>query len=279
MTVLLALAAAAVYGAGDFLGGLASRRAAALQVVALSHVAGFGALVALLPAVGGAQPTMSDLVWGGVAGLAGGLGVWLLYRGLAEGPMNVVAPLTAVCAGMLPLAAGLISGERPGPLPLVGVVLALVGIALVTREDTTTVTGDPPVKRAVALALGAGAMFGVFFVLVARSDPASGLWPLVAARVVSSAAACTLLLRARHGLRLPAATLRTVVGAGVLDTLANVLYLLAARRGLVSLVAVLTSLYPASTVLLARAVLGERMHRAQLTGVGVALAAVALMAT
>lgn len=275
MVVVLALSSALVYGAADFCGGLASRRTPALAVVALSQLAGLVALLALLPLLGG-SPTSADLVWGAGAGLAGGLGLAVFYRALADGVMSVVAPVTAVCAAAVPLVAGLALDERLSLPALLGIGLALIAIALVATD------GPRPSLRAaraagLGIALLAGALFGLFFVLLDQPAEASGLWPLVGARL-ASIVLVVALARGRIGPATERSVLPLVVLTGVLDMTANALFLLAAREGLLAVAGVLASLYPLSTVLLAQTVLRERLLPSQVGGLVAAVAAVALIA-
>jgi len=272
--VILATACAVVYGTADFFGGLATRRSRVLAVVALSQLAGLALIVALLAVLPGVV-SGGALLWGLAAGLSGAIGLVLFYRALATGVMSVVAPTTAVTSAALPVVFGLASGERPALLALVGVVLALGAVLLVSQNPAANGKGS---ASATLTSLAAGAGFGGFFILLAMAPDAAGLWPLVGARASSITLVVLLALATRRTLRPSAGSLRVIVAAGVLDMAANVLYLLAKQEGLLSLVAVLVSLYPASTLLLARHVLGERLHAIQLAGVACALGAVALIA-
>ncbi len=281
----LALASAVLYGAGDFCGGLASRRAGALVVVAVSQTAGLLLLCLLLPWLP-AQPTRADLLWGALAGLGGGAGVGLLYRALAVGAMGVVAPTTAVCAAGIPVLVAIAFGERPSTAALSGIVLALVAIVLVSRVPESgkakSASFEEPTPRGalppgVALAMLSGVAIAVFFLALARTHPAAGLWPLGSARVTSAGIFAALVVAGRHPLRMDRPTLAVVLGAGLLDMLANVFYLLATRGGPLTGIVTLSSLYPASTVLLARLVLGERLGAWQAVGVGCALIAAVLI--
>jgi len=282
MAYLLALASAALYGAADFLGGLASRRASTIAIVVVSQLAGMALLAAFLPFLPAAAPAGRDLAWGVAAGLSGGTGVALLYRALAIGTMAVVAPTTAVCAVVIPVAAGLLLGERPAFLTGVGIVLAIVAIVLVSGQQTadgrvTPAGGGRSLPPGIALALASGVAIGFFFLSLARTSPAAGLWPLLVARVVSVALFGAFGLAARRGFSMPRAVLLTAVLGGVLDMLANALYLIAARQGPLSVVVTLSSLYPASTVVLARVVLHERLSFAQVVGIACAFVAVVLI--
>jgi drug/metabolite transporter (DMT)-like permease len=189
--------------------------------------------------------------------------------------MSVVAPTTAVTSAALPVLYGLAAGERPQPVALVGVVLALGSVLLVSQGGSAGKSGS---MGSVLTALAAGAGFGGFFIMLALAPDEGGLWPLVGARLSSVALVVLLAVATRRTLKPGGGSLHIIIAAGVLDMLANVLYLLAKQEGLLSLVAVLVSLYPASTLLLARQVLGERLHAIQVAGVACALGAVALIA-
>lgn len=300
MGTLFGLAAALTYGCGDFIGGLASRRAGALRVVVLSHAVGLVLILIALPLWRGDGFAAPVLGWGAAAGGAGGVGVVLLYRGLARGRMSVVAPITAVIAAAVPVVYGIARGERPGVLALVGVVVAFAAVILVSssaaehEDDRTPEVAAAPgfpalpnVRAAVpqplrspgiADAIGSGLAFGAFFVFFAQAGTASGLWPLVGVRLGSLGLVALSAAVLRRGLRPPPGTWPLIVAAGTLDLVANLLYLLATGRGLLSLVAVLTSLYPASTVVLARVVLAERFTPAQTVGLGLAALGAVLIA-
>lgn len=289
-----ALAAAVFYGAADFLGGLAARRTHTSAVVVVSGAAGLIVLACVLPLLPGAVPSASDLLWGAAAGLAGGVGIGLLYRALAMGRMAVVAPTTALCAVAIPVFAGIAFGERPSLPTLAGMTLAIVAIVLVSQRpgenpgsgagDRITGIGgtairipDPRSRDGLGLALLSGVAIGFFYLTLAEASPAAGLWPLLAARATSILLFGAIAVASRHSLRMPAPVLRTVVAGGVLDMIANALYVLATRGGPLSVVVTLVSLYPASTVVLARIVLGERLSAWQVSGVACALVAVVLI--
>jgi drug/metabolite transporter (DMT)-like permease len=271
MAALLALTAAAAYGAGDFLGGIATRRESATAVVLWSHMVGLLIMLLVAPLIGG-ELTGEALVVGGAAGLVGAAGVAIFYHALSLGSMSVVAPVAGLLSAAIPVLAGIAGGERPPVVALVGIVLALGAITLVSREGPA---GDDHLDRAVhlralGLAVVAGVGFGLFFVALEGVSDGTGLWPLVGARIASVAMFSTLgLTRVITGAP-PRAAAWAAVGAGVLDASANAFYLVALSHGLLSIVAVLSALYPAGTVLLARLVLRERMTRLQQTGLAVA---------
>jgi drug/metabolite transporter (DMT)-like permease len=263
-----------VYGTADFFGGLATRRSQVLSVVVLSQLAGLALILGLLPLLPGAFDSRA-LAWGLAAGLAGAAGLVLFYRALATGVMSVVAPTTAVTSAALPVTFGLATGERPTVWALAGVALALGAVLLVSQEGSAGKRGS---LASVLAALAAGAGFGGFFILLSMAAHEAGLWPLVGARLSSISLVVLLAVLTRRALKPGPGSLHIIVAAGVLDMAANVLYLLAQQDGLLSLVAVLVSLYPASTLLLARQVLGERLRAVQIAGVACALVAVALIA-
>jgi drug/metabolite transporter (DMT)-like permease len=274
LVVALGLAVAASYGAADFLGGLASKRTATATVTLIAQAVGL-ALLAAVTLVFQGDITARDLGLGAIAGVVGAGGLSLLYKGLAEGRMSVVAPITAVGAAVVPVAWGIATGERPSAAAIAGVVVALAAVTLISRAPDTEEDSDER-PTMVPLAVAAGTAFGIVFIVLGEASQETGAWPLVAAR----AAGVTVLLVAAKGLkqRPHRADVPTIIGAGILDVTANALYLIAARRGLISLVAVLSSLYPAGTVLLARLVLDERLARHQVVGLPLAAAGVALIA-
>jgi drug/metabolite transporter (DMT)-like permease len=274
---LWALGSAVLYGAADFTGGLATRRASTIPIVLLSQLSGLVSLLLLLPLLEVATPTRLDMVWGGVAGLTGGIGVALLYRALAIGIMAVVAPTTAVCAVTIPVVVSIILGERPSPLAVIGIVLGVVSIVLVSKQTAPTEGAGAGYSKGVGTALASGVAIGFFFLALAQTRTEAGMWPLVASRSLSVLLFGVAAIAGRSAIRMPAPVLGLAVLCGFIDMLANALYLLAARVGPLSIVVTLSSLYPASTVLLARVVLGERLNLWQVSGVGCALAAVVLI--
>jgi len=278
LAVGLGLLVAAVYGAADFLGGLASRRRAAAVVVLWSQGVGLVALSLLVPLVGG-SPAARDLGLGVGAGLVGLCGVLLLYRGLGAGRMAVVAPLTAVGAALVPFVVGVTGGDGLPAVRLAGVVAALVGVALVSRPPADAEAAAPStVATEVGLGLGAGLAFGLVFVLLAAVGDDAGLWPVLVQRTVSVPAALLLTTALHLSARVSRADLRVIVPAGLCDATANALFVLAARAGALSVVGVISSLYPASTILLAAVVLKERITRSQAAGLALAAAGVVLLA-
>ncbi|MGH1503771.1 MAG: EamA family transporter [Acidimicrobiales bacterium] len=283
MAALLALAAAAVFGAADFTGGRATDRTPVLPVTLTSNVVGVALGVALVAIAGGTfdRPTIT---WSALGGLCGLGGLVLLYQGLAAGPNRLVSPVSAVVAAVLPVGVGIASGERPGALAIVGLALAAPAIWLVAGGDLKPapagggVAGD---RATIAMAVGAGVGFGLFFTCLAQTPDDAGAAPLLVARLISTTTlvAAFVIWRSRtpkvevdrHGLRL--ATL-----AGTLDMSANGLFLWSTLHGDLSIVGALVSLFPVTTILLAMALLGERMTRAQALGLTLAIATAAFLA-
>jgi uncharacterized membrane protein len=275
---LLAVASALFYGSADFLGGLATRRAAALSVVLISQAVGLLLVVVLLPALPPASPGSADIAWGAVAGLAGGTGVALLYYALAIGTMSVVAPTTAVCAVAIPVLASVLLGERPGMLTVVGILVGIAAIVLVSLQGDVSFRPKRGIRSSgLGVALGAGVAIGFFLLALAQGGREAGMWPLVSSRVASVALIGAIAAARRTSLRMPRPVLWLTLAGGALDMLANALYLLAAQIGPLSPVVTLSSLYPAATVLLASAFLRERLNAPQRLGVALAIVAVVLI--
>ena len=277
MAIILALAAALTYGAADFYGGLASRKMPAAAVVVLSQIAGMailGAVWLVLPNAG--RFYIDDALIGAGAGIAGGVAIAALYAALAVGRMGVISPITAVIGASVPVVYGFALGERAAPAALAGVALAFVAVALVSANlETRSLSSREP---GVLLAILSGLAIGALYVLLSRGHHDGVLGRLAIARVVSVIVLCTYALVRRESLRPAPQALPLVLAAGALDMSANVLYVFATNSGMLAIVAVLTSLYPASTVFLARAFLGERLTAWQWLGVGLAACGVVLIA-
>lgn len=267
--------AALTYGAADFCGGLATRRSAMITVALLSQAVGFALLLVVLPFTP-SHAVASDYLFGALAGLCGGLAITLLYHALSIGKMGIVSPITAVLAAALPLVYGTIRGDRLTMLQIFGLLLALIAIVMISLslEDS----GKREIVTAgVREAIATGFLFGGFFILLSYTHPAAGLRNLLAARVTSIALLLVAALATRTRLVPARADLPLIVACGVLDMTANILYVVATFVAKFEIAAVLTSLYPASTVFLARIVLGERLGRIQKAGVAIALAGVLLI--
>jgi drug/metabolite transporter (DMT)-like permease len=276
VVVLLALGSALSYGLSDFIGGLLARRARVFAVAVVGQstsTAGTGVAALLFPG----DPTTPDWVWGSIAGVGSGLGAVFLYRGLASGRMSVVAPLSAVAAALLPVVVGFISGERPTLVTWLGVVCAFPAIWLVARAADPA-PADRARRAGVADGLFAGLGFGALFTALGQVENGSGLGPLALAQATSVVSIIVLAI----GLRQPWLPRHrgevAASSAGLLGALATLLFLLSTQAGLLTVAAVLSSLYPVTTVLLAALLLHERIHRFQGVGRVLAGAAVALVA-
>ncbi|MGE0028826.1 MAG: EamA family transporter [Thermoleophilia bacterium] len=270
--VLLGLASGLSWGVADFLGGVASRRAAAFAVVALSQASG---LVVALIAAGVIRPDLpppDKALLAATAGVTGVLGLMAFYRALSIGSMSVIAPISALGA-LVPVAVDLIRGDTPAGVVLAGMLLALAGAALVARAP------GPASRAGVGLAVIAAVGFGAFFSLLAEAaDGESALWSLIFARSASVPLALIVWVGVGASLALRGRTLLITLVAGFLDASANLMFAAGSQRGLTSVVAVLGSLYPVTTVALATVVLHERLGRLQAAGAGFALAGVAMIA-
>lgn len=276
MAIILGLVTAVCFGSGDFFGGLSAKKTSVLYVVGFSHVVGLIGSVAIAPFVADVF-TWRDFGIGAGSGLLGGIGVLLLYRGLARGPMAVVAPLTAIMSAAVPALWGVLDGDRLSGLAWLGVAIALAAIALSSIPSESD--GAPVTARVIGESLLAGVGFGSMFVMLDATTDATAPWPVVGARVLTvTILMCVIFGAKREGLATVRPALGLIVLAGLFDTGSNMLFLFAANIGDLSIVAVLSSLYPVSTVLLARVWLDERMSRLQLTGLGCALLATVFIA-
>jgi len=273
-TVIFGLASALSWGACDFSGGLASKRAPVFGTLAVSYTVGLLLLIGLALVWGERLPPVADLGWGFAAGLASTVGGAALYRGLAIGQMGVVAPVSAVLTAALPTLFGMFIEGLPGLRTFIGFGLAVAGIWLVAGNGGVTLE-----RSGLGLALLAGCGFGIFFILLHRAGADRVFWPLVASRVGSLVVVLPVAYSQRQ--RAPKARwpLVLMVITGVLDVAGNTFFVLAGQTGRLDVAAILASLYPASTVLLAALILGERVRRPQAIGIVVALAAIALIAS
>lgn len=288
LIVLIGLASALVFGAADFLGGLAAKRMSAILTTAIGAATGLVILIAALPLLGG-RVSSEAVVLGALSGVAGAVAIGLLYACLAIGPMSILSPLTAVVSAIVPLTAGLIRGEQLGTLGLVAIGLALVAVVLVGFVPEKGAVR--PSLKGILMATGSGAGIGAFLIIIDLTPDDSGLVPLVANRAVNAAlmfgavAVIALVARARRGGADVAATptawrtaLALAIGCGILDILANIGLLIGLRLGELSVLSVLIALYPAGTIILAAIVLRERIAPVQYAGLALALTASAMLA-
>ena len=271
-TVGFALAASLSWGAGDFSGGVATRRAKVLSVVVAAHAIGLVLLIVLALSWSEALPTMLDVIWGSVAGLVGAVGLVSFYQALAVGRMGIVAPITAMLSAAVPVLFGAFFEGLPGPLQIIGFVLALIAVGLISGLG---VVRERP--KGLGLALLAGFGFGSFFIFISLVSHGAVFWPLAAARLSSFLFILVVTLTRRQEVLPNKAVLPIVLLAGALDVAGNTFFVLAAHTGRLDVAAILSSLYPAVTVLLASIILKERVTRLQAVGILVALVAVPLI--
>lgn len=275
LALLLALGSSLAYGCADFFGGLGARKAHVLRTVIIAAPASLAVELLLWPLLG-ASFSDASLTWGAASGIASAAAFVLLYRTLAIGPMNVLSPVTALVSAALPVSAGLLlQGEHLSTAGLVGLPLALVAVVLVSAGQAD---GARPSRTALLLAFGAGTAIALQLIFLHQAPPDSGVAPLIVGRAVSSAITLTAAGLLHRGLGPERPAYAISAAAGALDSAANLLFLLAARSGDLAVVAVIVALYPVGTVLLARGVLAERIHRGRIIGLGVAAVAVSLLA-
>ena len=288
MVIFLGLAAAVLYGSGDFLGGMATRKLQVLPVLMLADAAGL--IVALaVAAMSPGTVGLAGLAWGVSAGLIGGSGLIIFYIGLATGPMSVVAPVAGLVSTVLPVAVALAEGERPGPGVYAGALLCLVAIVMTSSAgDSDGGTGamarpDQPGRgRAIGYGVVSGAAFGLFFLLIRNAGESGEFWPVAAGRIGELAVvliAAAVLRRSLSPGGADGRLLLAAAGAGAIDVVANICYVAATRTGAFGLAVVLASLYPGFTVLLARMVLGERLRWVQRAGLALAAIGILLVTT
>jgi drug/metabolite transporter (DMT)-like permease len=267
------LAASLSWGTSDFSGGMAAKRVHIFGVMTISYAVGLVLLIALAVARGEPVAAASDLLWAAGAGLAGAAGLTAQYRALAVGRMGIVAPVAAVLGATIPVIFSAFSEGVPGSLRVIGFGLAILGVALISRARTAGSGAD-----GLGLAVIAGFGFGLFFILIDQVSDDAVFWPLVAARGASFAVLLIVALSSGQTWLPSRSGLRIVLLAGALDVGGNTFFLLAAQSGRLDVASVLSSLYPAVTVILARGILKEHVTRAQGIGIAAALIAIPLIA-
>lgn len=268
----LSLLAAASWGSADFSGGLATKRASVFRVVAVAHACGLVAMVAMALLTREAIPPRAELAWGAFAGFSGAFGIAALYRALAIGRMGVVAPVAAVVTGVLPVLVAFRTEGLPDRLQICGFALALLSIWLVARPNEYVDS-----HRGLGLAVIAGVMFGLFLIAGKQAGHHGVFWPLATARLVSTTLMVLIVAFMPRDPQPLRAILWPIVLSGLLDSAGNALFVAATRHGRLDVAAVLSSLYPASTVILARVLLKERISTLQGVGIACALMSVGLV--
>ena len=280
MAALLALLSSLSWGTSDFMGGLAARRVGSVRVLAVSYPSGAVLITFLALVIVPGQWSWSTVTIGLVAGVVGALAIGLLYAALSRGQMGIVSPITAVLSGAVPVVVGVVLGESLSALALAGVAVAGVAVVLVSRESGPH--RRTPV-RAVLLAVASGLAIGIYLSVIGTAPVDSGIWVATMGRWFSTALVLSILVilvwrsRGTSSGDRPAFPWNLALSAGALDALANAVFQLAAQRGLLAIVAVIGSLYPAATVILARLLLKETMSRVQLVGVVLALLAASVL--
>jgi drug/metabolite transporter (DMT)-like permease len=284
LVVVIGMSSALIFGSADFLGGLASKRISSLRVTAIAAVVGLALLFAVYPIFGGVW-SFRAVLFGGLSGVSGALAISLLYACLAIGPMSILSPVTAVVSAIVPAAVGIfVAHNRLGPLGYVAIGLALVAVVLVgfVREKRAV----RPTLRGLTMAVLSGAFIGLFLVLINLTPKDSGLVPLIANRGVNAiimaiTVGILAIVARRRGAPVAGGWrpgIRLAIACGIVDVVANCGLLLGIRLGELTVIAVLTALYPAGTILLARIVLKERIAIVQYVGLALAIGAGALLA-
>ena len=282
MTAFLALLSAVFIGSADFVGGLASRTASGVRVATFVAIMGLPLAFVVSLAYGAEHVSRNDAIWSALSGIVVAVGIGCFYVGMGRGLITVVAPVAAVTGAVIPVIYGLVRGERPGMLALVGLVVAFVAVAVVSlaqseQHPETTVSVD---RHVIALALASGLFFGLFYITLSRVSDDAGLWPVTISRTGASIVLVMLSLILTRGILGGVVRLwRAVLLIAILEVSAMVPLLLALQRGPVAIASVLASLYPVTTVLLAAFVLRERLSRLQYVGVACALVSVALVSS
>ena len=270
--ILFGLLSALTWGAGDFNGGLAAKRSNPYGVVAVAHTISLGLLLILIALIREPVPPLKEWLWGGAAGLTGGIGLLLLYRALAEGRMSVAAPVSALLAAAIPVFVGIFQDGSPGTLVLLGFILALVAVWLVSGGEGFSIRFTDLRQPIIA-----GIAFGAFFICLERASQTSLWWPLVAIRIVSISSLLGYATLTRQPWLPKRESLVPILLSSVLDTVGNASYAMSARMGRLDVAAVLGSLYPGATVLLAWVFLKEHISRIQAIGIMLALGAIILL--
>ena len=274
MGALLALLSSLSWGVADFMGGLAARRVGPIQVLAVSYPAGAVLLTLLAFFVIPGEVSVELLPYALAAGLIGALAIGLLYAALTRGPMGVVSPLTAVMSGAVPVAVGLLRGETLSALAIVGIAFAVLAVFMVSKESGHH---ERTPMSAIILALSSGVAIGLYLTAIGLAPQDSGIWAATIGRWVSTLVMLIAVLVVARKVVTAGFPWLLVIGSGILDASANGIFQLATQRGLLSIVAVIGSLYPAATVVLARVILKERLNRVQISGVVIALSAAAML--
>lgn len=272
--IAFGILSAIFWGAGDFSGGVATKKNGVISVATLAQIIGLLILIVVALIFKEASPSIENVIWGALAGLTGGIGILALYHALSIEKMGIVAPITAVSTALVPVSFGVINEGMPANIQLIGFLFAFAGVWLISREDGSDVIHAKSLKLPVLAGLG----FGSFMILIDQVSGNGILWPLVGARI-ASVSMFLLVAAYKGGAKIPTTKyLPLILFAGIGDAGGNVFYTLAAQAGRIDIAAVLSSLYPAATVILAWIFIKERLTAKQWIGVVFALIAVVFIA-
>jgi len=276
LPLFLAFLASISWGVGDFLGGLKSRVLPLLVVLSVAQLAGLLAIVSIVVVRGSGPPEPDFVPFAVAGGVAVSVGIGAFFRALAIGTMSVVAPISAV-GSAVPVVYGILLGERPGAGQILGIVLAILGVVLAAREPPKPGESGGTVSAGAGLAVVAALGFGLFLTAMHRASEDDAFWATLVQRATAMAIFAVLLLVRRPSFKTARPHMVGLIAIGLLDVTAAVLFAVASSQGLVSLIAVMASLYPIVTVLLAHVILGERLALSQRVGAGAAFAGVGLI--
>lgn len=273
--ILFGIASALTWGAGDFAGGIASKRSSPYAVVIWGDIVGMTVVSALAWAVGDPFPSRGSVVYILLSSFCGAIGIIILYRALAGGQMSIAAPVSALMAAVIPVFVGVIVDGWPKWLTMVGVVMALVAIWLVARTERE---GVHRIHWAdVRMPLLAGVLFGLFFIFIHKASSESVLWPAVLLRISSAILLAVIALFTRSSFAIPRNQWWLIVFVGIFDIAGNIFYVLSAQTGRMDIAAVIGSLYPGMTVALAWVILKEKISTWQTVGIALALTAIVMI--
>ena len=281
MAAFLAIISAALFGAGDFLGGLASRRTGIFSVIAIAQLIGLFVILLVAPFMAD-QFLLGDFFRGSLAGILGLIGISLIFHALQRGPMTIVAPITSIASAVIPVIWGTAHGENLSAVHIVGISIGMTSIYLISQARDQTLKEKPTAALPpwlITESLLSGLCFAGFYIVIDGTSISSEPWPLVGARLTTVCCLLLIGIFSRMTLRVDSSVLPLIFWSGALDTVANLTFLMATNRGMLSIVSVLTSLYPATTVILAKWILKEHLTRIQVLGLLGALTATALIAS
>lgn len=270
MGAALALLSSLTWGVADFMGGIASRKKSVLQVLVIAYPVGAVVLTGVAIFVVPGELSRETFTIGAIAGAIGATAIGCLYVALKRGPMGIVSPITAVMSAAIPVFFGLLNGERLNLLAVIGMITAAIAVILVSQE----VNAHQKIAfSTIAISLTSGSLIGTYLTLIGTSSDDSGIWTATIARWFSSILVLGAVLATVRKFERSSYPWLLVIISGILDAAANGIFQIATQNGMLAIVAVLGSLYPATTALLARFILHERLHKIQITGVVLALAA------